>query len=399
MPGRRDNHAGTAYYDRARGKWRGEVTLGTRPDGHRDVRKVSGDSRAEVLRLLADLRKAHERGDLGTVDQERETVEAFVTRWLAAKAATVRATSLKAYAERLRGHVVPHLGATRLRALTPAHLQTVYATLIRAGLHPRTVRSVHRALSAALGDAVRWGHLPRNVAQAVAPPAVPATEITPPAAGEVARLLAAAERADDRLRALWALAALTGMRLGELTGLRWDDVDLDGGRVRVRRSLAGVLAGVPTFHQPKTARSKRTIPLSAPAVAALRAHRGRQAAERLKLPREWGLGVPAALAGGGLVFPTEVGTPLRHTNVGVHWRQALKRAGLPATVRFHDLRHFAATSMLAAGNDVASVSAILGHSSPAITLGVYSHAVPDRLSLATDTLAQALALPAAAEAV
>ena len=389
---RRDNGAGSAYFDASRNRWRGEVTVGRRPDGGRDVRKVSGASRAEVLTKLKAIRRQYEAGSLGTVAQERRTLGEFLERWLGAKAATVRPTSLVKYRERLEAHVVPHLGHLPLKDLTPAHPQTLYARLLAEGLHPRTVRHVHRSLSGALRDAVKWGEAGRNVAQLVTPPAAPAQEVQPPTADEVGRLLAAAEAAGDRLRGLWTLAALTGMRLGELCGLRWEDVDLDQGVAGVRRSLTDVCAGVPTFSAPKTARSRRTVPLSDPAVASLKAHKARQAAERLKLADAWGLGIAAAQ---GLVFTTEVGSPLRGTNVRCHWAQARARAGLRPTIRFHDLRHFAATSMLAGGTDIPTTSAILGHATAAITLSVYAHHVPSRLQTGVDAIAKALTLPAA----
>jgi integrase len=389
---RRDNGLGSAYYDATRGKWRGEVMVGFRPDGGRDIRKVSAETKGAVLKLLADLRKRHEAGALGTVEQERRTLSEYLARWLGAKRATVRATTLDRYGDLLRLHVVPVLGRVALKDVKPDQVQALYAQKLAEGLSPRTVHHLHRCLSNALSDAVKWGEAPRNVCALVDPPAVPYRELTPPTGEEVGALLAAAEEADDRLRGLWALAAMTGMRLGELTGLRWSDVDLESGVLHVRRGLVGVVARVPTFSQPKTGRSRRRVPLSAESVAVLKAHRVRQLAERVRLGEAWGLGLPG---NADLVFTTHFGTALDKT-VGQHFfKLALARASLRPSLRFHDLRHFAATQMLADGVDVATVSAILGHANAAITLTVYAHAIPHRLQTGVDAIARAIRLPVA----
>lgn len=390
--GRRDNGQGSAYFDKARGKWRGQLMVGYRTDGKKDVRKVSGDSPAAVRKLLADLRKKHEAGALGTVEQEKRTLGEYLARWLEAKRATVRPTTLERYAHYLARHVVPALGRVALKELKPDQVQRLYARKLAEGLGPRTVHHLHRCLFTALADAVRWGDATRNVCALVDPPAVPYRELAPPTGEDVGALLAAAERARDRLYPLYALAAMTGMRLGELTGLRWSDVDLDRAVLRVRRGLVGVLARVPTFSEPKTARSRRPVPLSADAVAVLRAHKARQNAERLRLGEEWGLGVAG---NADLVFTTHIGTALDKTPVQQQWKGALKRAGLRPELRFHDLRHFAATQMLAGGVDVATVSAILGHANAAITLVVYAHAIPHKLQSGVDAIARAITPPAA----
>jgi integrase len=393
MTGKRGNGEGSVFYDPARKKWVGLVTVGRKPDGRLDRRKVSAETRRDCLRLVDDLRRRHEAGQVGTVAQERRTVAAYLDRWLEAKAATVRLTTRDRYADLLRRHVSPVLGRTPLKALAPDQVQRLYAQKRGEGLSPRTVRHVHRTLYSALADAVKWGEATRNVCALVDAPAVPYRELTPPTGEEVGALLAAAAAAGDRLVGLWALAALTGMRLGELTGLRWADVELDrpgGGVLHVRRGLAGVLARAPTFSEPKTARSRRRVPLSAEAVAVLRAHKARQNAERLRLGEGWGMGIPG---NADLVFPTRLGTALDKTPVQQQWKGALRRAGLPATLRFHDLRHFAATQMLANGVDVPTVSAILGHANAAITLTVYAHAVKQNLQSGVDVLAKTITYP------
>src|SRR5207249_2109632 len=149
---------------------------------------------------------------------------------------------------------------------------------------------------------VKWGYMPRNVVDAVDSPRVPRKEFTPPGLTDLVRLLAAADECGDRLSALWSTALYSGCRQGELLGLRWDDLDLDAGVLAVRRTLARATGGVPIFDEPKTSTSRRSLSLAPVAVAALRAHRARQNAERLALGEDW--------SDFGLVFTSTIGTPL-----------------------------------------------------------------------------------------
>ena len=174
-----------------------------------------------------------------------------------------------------------------------------------AGLSPKTVRSVHGVLHRALVWAVKWEYVPRNVADATDPPVAARTETPSLTADESARLVRAAR--GHRLEALWIVALYTGCRLGELLGLKWEDVGWSTDSLAVRRTLTGAANGAPTLAEPKTARSRRVVPLSATALAALRAHGDRQAAERQA--------VGAAYVDFGLVFRTVAGTALGARNV------------------------------------------------------------------------------------
>jgi integrase len=173
------------------------------------------------------------------------------------------------------------------------------------------------------------------------------------------------------------------MRLGELLGLHWDDLDLDGGALEIRRTLVKGKAQVPTFGEPKTKRSKRPVPLTPAAVDALRAHNDRQRFEREKLGEEYG---PY-----DLVFCTVLGTPISHRVALNYFRRALGWANLPAKTRIHDLRHAAASTMLGNGVDVPTVARVLGHARNSTTLDVYGHAIPTNLTSAVATLERAFA--------
>lgn len=349
---KRGDGEGTLYFDAKAKLWRASLFVGMKTvkleDGSTalrpDRRKVSARKQEDAIARLDALKTEKRDGSLPE-SAAKDTVAAFVTRWLAAKEGVVRPTTHKRYGELLRGHIVPTLGRTRLPELRPDALQRLYATKLKAGLSPRTVHHIHVVTKNALKDAVRWGAVGRNVADVVEPPSVPTPELRWPTAEEVSRLLAESARHNDRMHALWVLASHTGMRLGELLALTWDHVDLDRGVLHVRRILTSVAAGVPTFGEPKTKRSRRTVPLTFDAVAALRAHRKRQQLERLKLGADYGTL--------NLVFATEIGTPITGWRARTYYfKRALKWAKLPATIRIHDLRHAAATMMLGAGADV-----------------------------------------------
>jgi integrase len=215
--------------------------------------------------------------------------------------------------------------------------------------------------------AERWGLVSRNVAKLVDPPRVPRHEIEPLTPEQARRLIEAA--AEDRLRALWVTALATGLRQGELLALRWEDVDLDVRKtLRVRHTLARV-DGKLKLLEPKTERSRRSVSLPEVVVTALRAHRTRQRMERLVAGSRW--------QDTGHVFATTIGTPIEAARVTRSFALALERAGLPH-IRFHDLRHAAATFLLAQGFTLEDVKNLLGHSSIVLTSNTYGHVLEGR---------------------
>jgi integrase len=376
---KRADGEGTISQHTTSGMWRGRLMIGRKPDGRPDVREVYAKTQAECRRRLDELKRLAGGGTL-QASTERDSVAGYLEKWLEGKRGAIRARTHLRYGQLLRKHIVPALGRTKLNDLKPDSLQRLYGAKLESGLAPRTVHHIHTVLHTALQQAVQWGYVPRNVTAVVSPPSVPHKELRWPRAEEVRQLLVAAE--SDRLRALWALAAHTGMRQGELLGLAWDAVDLSAGELYVRRNLVKVKAQEPTFGEPKSKRSRRTVPLTEDAVLALRDHRTRQGEERLALGPDY-----APL---GLVFATQIGTPLAGRVVQMSFKRALKRAGLPGEIRFHDLRHAAASTMLANGVDVASVAVILGHSRTSTTLDVYAHVVPKNLSSAVGAIQRAL---------
>ena len=350
---KRANGEGTVVR-RQDGRWMAAVVV----SGRRKF--VYGRTREEVYRKLTSAVKARQDG--AVLPSGRETLRTYLTNWLAGAEGSVRPSTLEKYRRDLEHHVLPGLGTVPLVRLGPQHLQRKYGELIASGLSPTSVRHIHAALHRALGQAVRWGVLTRNVADLVTLPQMSRTPWRVLNGAEVRQLIAAA--ATDRLEAVYVLACTSGMRRGEVLALRWRDVDLERGTLAVTGSLQRGSGGL-TISEPKTARSRRLVALSTLAVDALRRRQALQVDERSLAGSMW--------EERDLVFTSAVGGPIEPGNLlrRSFW-PLLERAGLPH-VRFHDLRHTAATLMLGRGVHPKVASELLGHATVGITLDLYSH--------------------------
>ena len=369
---RRSNGEGSIYRT-AEGRWRGALTL-AHPDGDRRIRRVvSGRSRADVARKLEALR----RQSAGAF-ASGETTGEYLDRWLEAVRPRLRPATHREYARHVRTYF-PSLADVPLTALTPGHIERLMAGMIERGLSPQTVAHGRATLRRALHDAERDGLVTRNVAGLARPPRITRREMHPLSATEVLRLVDATR--DDPMGPLWALAVGSGLRLGELLGLTWADVDLDTGQLVVRRAMARAADDGWSLSEPKTARSRRTVMLPALARDALEARRTRQDADKAAAGTAWQDTV-------GLVFTDAVGRPLRPPDASDEWRRT--RRGLGLNVRLHDLRHTAATLMLGAGVPLKVVSDALGHSTIAITADIYAHVTPELRREAADAMDRAL---------
>lgn len=296
-------------------------------------------------------------------------MEEFLSRWIEDSVRdNVRVRTLDNYRLQVRRHIVPALGRIKLKNLSPAHVQGFYRAKIDSGLSPATVRYIHAVLHRALKQAVRWGLVPRNVADAVDIPKLDRDEINALSPDETRAFLNAAK--GDRLEALYVVAIHCGLRRGEILGLKWSDIDLDRKTLRVNRQIQRMRDGSGFgFSAPKNSKSRRTIRLTNAAVEALRGHRKRQAEEKLRYGTLY--------EDQGLVFTTTVGTPLEPSNIDRRsFKPLLKEAGL-RSIRFHDLRHTCATLMLAQGVNPKIAQERLGHSTISQTMDTYSHVLPD----------------------
>jgi len=354
---KRANSEGSIF-KRTDGRWCATIS------GDQGQRKYFyGKTRQEVGQKLASALKARQDG-LPFVG-ERQSVAAYLAEWLETCRSSVRPRTWQRYEQYVRVHAVPGIGKIPLARLAPHHLQKLYAKTLEGGSSETTTRHLHMVLHRALGQATRWGLVGRNVADLVTPPRKNHHEMMTLSPEQSRSFLAATK--GDRLHALYVLAITTGMRQGELLGLRWRDVDLEDGSVQVRGSLQRTSDGL-TIAEPKTTRSRRKVALADAAIEALRRNRVVQAEERLRLGAAW--------EDNDLVFANERGRPLEARNLlRRSFVPLLKRAGLPA-IRFHDLRHTAATLMLGKSVHPKVVAEMLGHSQIAVTLDLYSHVTP-----------------------
>ena len=362
-----------AIYQTKDGRLRGSILL-PHPDGNRSVRRyVSGSSRAEIVRRFADLKREAEAGY-----PTGQTTGDYLARWVVAVKARLRPSTHREYARHVADYCQP-LAGIPLTRLTPAHVERTMAALRERGLSAQTIRHARSTLRRALHDAQRDGLVNRNVAALARPPRADRREMRALTAAEVGRLLAST--ADAPYGPLFAVAVGSGMRAGELCGLRWSDVDLPARSLVVRRSMARADGGGYELAEPKTARSRRTVMLPAVAVEGLRRQKARQAADKLAAGTDW-------QDRDGLTFTDALGRPVRPDALSAAFRATADRLGLP--VRLHDLRHTAASLMLGAGVPLKVVSETLGHSSIAITADVYAHVTPELRREAADAIDRAL---------
>jgi integrase len=359
----RRGHGEGGIRQRADGRYEATVSLGWR-NGKRHRKSIYGRTRREVADKLAAALKAQMDGI--EFVPETQTVGNYLDDWLEYIRPRVRPSTWKRYEVNVRVHIKPALGQVRLARLSPQHLTRFYGERQAARLAPRTVLQLHRLIHGAIKQAVRWNLVLRNVADLVDPPRAPRLDVQTYTAEEVRTLLAAA--AGDQFEALYVLAVTTGMRQGELLGLRWRDVNLDANMLQVRFALQRMPDKTLHLVEPKTNSSRRKVYLSVVAVDALRRHKVRQANERLQLGAQW--------EDHDLVFPNHTGRPMSGLSLyQTHYLPMLWRAGLPRR-RFHDLRHTAATLLLEANVNTKVVSELLGHTQVSTTMDIYQHVTP-----------------------
>jgi integrase len=331
------------------------------------------DAERELTNVLRGL-------DTGTfADPGRLTLAKYLKdQWMPHITTRVRPRTALRYRQLLDLHVIPKIGAVKMAKLRPAHVQAVIDAMLAAGRAPRTVAQGYRTLHAALKQAVRWQLIAVNPADAISPPRAGRPTLHVPDTDTVARLLVAAQ--GTRLYLPLALAATTGMRRGEVLGLTWSGVDLDAGLARVKTSLQQV-DGELVFVAPKTDRARRTIALPPATVALLRSHRKEQARRRLLLGAAW--------ADLDLVLEDGDGRPISPDAVSRAFYRLARKIGRPG-LRFHDLRHAYATTLLIAGVHPKIASEALGHSSVGFTMDVYSHVLPTMQEVAGQAIEAAL---------
>jgi integrase len=391
------------------GRWIARVSGGWK-DGKRQRKVICGATRKEVADQLPNVLIAAQEG--APFLDTRVTVGQFLTRWLAHKKTTMRPRAWATYEQATRLQLAPGLGAFALARLRPAHVQSWMDELHKAGTSARTIGYARRVLRAALNRARKWEMVKQNAAALSDPPRHIAKEIHPLTPPQARALLDAAK--GHSIEPVISVATALGLRIGEALGLRWVDVKFAAGTLSVhqaiersggdsaarrsltvvRRAIRAKIAAAPkrsaerralavelerlrvewrkvrtqiVITVPKTPRSRRTIHMPAIVVTALKTHRTRQQVERLAAGGDW--------ADSGLVFTSPLGTALDEGKLRTTYKALLETAVLPR-IRFHDLRHTAATLLLAQGVDPRTIMETLGHSQISLTMNTYSHVLP-----------------------
>jgi integrase len=360
------------------GRFHGYVSMGLKEGGKRDRRHVAAVKRADAVRMVRQLEEQRDAGVVLTSGRG-VSVEQWMNTWLDTIASRkVRPSTLAGYRTCLK-RINPVLGHHRLDKLQPEHLEAFYTRLEADGLSSTTVLLHHRVISRALKVAMQRGRVARNVATLVDAPTARREEVQPLTAAEARKLLEVATELPNGAR--WSVALALGLRQGEALGLLWDAVDLDAGTLTVRRALQRQAGEGLVLVEPKSRAGRRTIKLPDALRDALRVHRVRQTEQRLAAGNVW--------EDRGFVFCQPTGRPIDRRRDWQDWKTLLKAAGV-RDARLHDARHTAATLLLQQGVPARVVMDILGHSQISLTLGTYSHVIPELAQEAAERMGKAL---------
>ena len=364
---------GTVYL-RPDGRWSAQVAV----EGRR--RTVYGRTQAECVAKLQALQHAV-TGGLPAPDG-RATVARYLDMWLGQVAARVRPRTMRHY-RYMVGLISAQMGRVKLAKLSPQDVASMLARMQASGLSPQTCSLARATLRTALADAERGGLVARNSARLASAPRVPHQQpriLSPEQAQAVIDALP-----DAGLRRLATVAVHTGLRQGELLGLRWSDVDWQAGELHVTQALQR-LDGEYALVEVKSRTSRRSVPLTAAAVEALAQERQSQLEARLAAGSRWREPIS------GLAFATATGAPRSGSAITHQFADALSAAGLPA-MHWHHLRHAFAGLMLASGSDLGTVSSLLGHTSVTLTASTYAGVMPSLKRQAADRLGRLLQRP------
>jgi integrase len=374
--GRRGAQEGSIF-QRKDGRWVGSLNLGWE-NGQRKRRHFYAATAAEVRDQLLKARSDQSQGL--PVATERQTVAQFLESWLKLTL-KIRAKprSFESFTSIVNKHIVPEVGRIRVDKLTPQHVQALLEkkrqpykkkprtgkTIEKSGLGPQSIANIRTVLRSALAQALKWGIVARNVATLVDPPRIPRPKTHAIDVEGVRKLLEVAH--GERFEAILVLAVTLGLRRGEILGLRWSDVDFETRAIRVNQALQRV-GGKLQITEVKTERSRRVVAIPESVIRALKTRRAQQAQERLLAGLKW--------KDSELTFTNPTGGPLEPITLHRDFKQLLRTAELSTETRFHDLRHTAASLLLAEGVHLRMIMELLGHSSISLTANTYAHVMP-----------------------
>jgi integrase len=365
---RRGSGEGSIYLD-ADGRWRGAISLGYRRNKSGKVTRVrkvlSGSTRTDVADQMKKALRDQQQGV--NIMPERTTLKTHLQRWLTDVVKPGNSyKTYKTYTALVDQHIAPALGRTLLAKLTTQQIQRFLNEKHAAGLAPKTVKHIRDVLRAALNVAVNdWELIEKNPARKAKPPDPERTELQVLDIDQARKFLELVN--GHRLEALFSIALCLGPRQGEVLGLKWADIDFDGGRLNITGALKRV-EGKLTKGKTKREVSNRTIALPAVILASLRKHQALQEQEREWAGDRW--------KETGYVFTTRIGTPIERRNLLRDWYRIMNVSDLPK-LRFHDLRHSAATILFARGVHPKTVMEILGHSDLNTTMRIYGHVLDE----------------------
>ena len=385
--GKRGNGEGCATYNSERCYWEARFSFEDSITGEIKRRKFTGEKGAKQSEVLMKGRKwllEMENGLLS--DAGKVTLGHWMTSWLADYIKPkAKPKTLEKYQSQVDLYINPSIGQKLLGKVTAPDLQRLYNRLmteggkahtvinnegkeviVRKGLSAYTVRNVHVCLHAAFGQAIKVGLLTRNVTEATEPPRLTRYEVKPMDLDQAQMLLVEAAKVNPRTYIITLLALETGMRKGEVFGLKWQDIDMKKGLLSVRRSLA-TTAKKTYLQEPKTAKSRRTISLTSGLVKALKSYKAKQAEQKLAMGELY--------EDQDFVVANELGGIVHPNTFHATYRRMLKRTGLEE-FNFHTLRHTHASMLLHKGINAKVVQERLGHASMTMTLDVYSHLMP-----------------------
>lgn len=366
-------HNEGSIYKRSNGTWRAQVTL----EGGR--LSFSGKSQRECREWIKDILDQADQGM--TYDSAQVTLGQFLQDWLVSTESTIRVSTFKQYTQITNQYLIPFLGNIKLIDLKSEHIQNRYNMMVEKGYGLRTIQLTHSVIHRALVQAVKLGLISRNPDDATTPPKPKKKEMRFYDQDQSQKLLITAQANQDKYFPLYYLAIATGMRQAELLGLKWSDLDWEQGSLRVQRQLTRRKAGGFELTAPKTKAGNRKISLGSGTLMVLREH---QQAQFKLMQEEIGKWQDQ-----DLIFTTTIGTPTDKYTLLKSFKKLCREAGLPE-IRFHDLRHTAASLMLNNGIPVIVVSRRLGHARPSITLDVYGHLIPSKQQEAAEIMDELL---------
>jgi integrase len=355
MAKRRGRNEGSIWKEGNR--WRAAVSL----DGKRTTKSFT--TKEQSNEWIREMKNQIDKGLTYTATQL--TLQQYLTDWLPIHKTGLTPKTGERYEQITRDYILPYLGKYKLKDLRSEHVEKCYQTLLQNHVGSRLIRFAHSILHRCLSDGVKRGIIGFNAAYGARKPKLIQKEMKILDESQVLQFLIAAQ--GDRYEALYHLAIRTGMRQGEILGLKWSDLDWNRGIIRVNRQAQRVKGRGMVFFPPKTKSGRRSIQLGGQMMQLLREHRSRLQVEKALAGDRW--------QENDLIFPTMIGTIQSQSEILKRFKRLLQKAGLEK-IRFHDLRHTAASLMLNNGVPALVVSKILGHSKPSTTLDIYGHLIP-----------------------